>query len=87
MRKIIFVKVVIPEIVAYYGQDPGIKNMEPAYTDFWWIPDLKRYCSSGKAWSTYDVSCLLPWVHFLISFIRKRPKSFRCMIERSCCVK
>lgn len=31
MRKIRFVKVVIPEIVAYYGQGPGIKNMEPEY--------------------------------------------------------
>jgi len=31
MRKLKLVKVVVPEIVAYIGQGPGIENMEPDY--------------------------------------------------------
>lgn len=31
MRKLKFVKVVVPELFAYYGPGPGIDNMEPDY--------------------------------------------------------
>lgn len=46
MRKLRLVKVVVPDIVAYMGEGPGIENMEPE-----WCPLIVE--EEGETWEEH----------------------------------
>ena len=72
MRKLRLIKVVVPEIVAYFGRGPGIENMEPDYQ----CPG----CGYGVA-DDY-VACTHCAAELDWDNVRKPTESFRKFINR-----